>query len=50
MVDGKVVAWSWSANPSLGKALVDVGLYRTGLVLLVGCFILKRREVAQVIV
>lgn len=50
MVDGKVVAWGWSATPSLGKALVDMGVIRTGIVLLLGCIILKRREVAQVIV
>jgi hypothetical protein len=50
MVDGKVVAWGWSTSPSLGKALLDIGVLRTGFVLLIGCFILKRREVAQVIV
>jgi hypothetical protein len=50
LVDGKVVSWSWTIDPSLGRAVVDMGILRTGLVVLAGCFILKRREVAQVIV
>lgn len=49
IVDGKVVAWSFGISPSLSWALVDVGI-RTGLVLLVGCWVLTRREVAQVVV
>ena len=49
LIDGKIVAWNWNIAPSLGRALVDVGL-RSGLVLLTGCWVLKRREVAQVIV
>ncbi len=50
MVDGQLVSWRWTLQPSLGRALLDVGLLRTGLILVAGCFILKRREVAQVIV
>lgn len=50
LIDGRVVAWNWSIEPSLGRAFVDVGVVRTGLVLLAGCWVLKRREVAQVIV
>lgn len=50
LVDGQVVAWNWNIDPSLGRALVYMGVLRTGLVVLAGCFILKRREVAQVIV
>lgn len=49
MVDGRVVAWSLSAAPSLGWALIDVGS-RMVVVLLVGCWILSRREVAEVVV
>jgi hypothetical protein len=50
LVDGKVVAWNWNIDPSLGRALVYMGVLRTGLVVLAGCLILQRREVAQVIV
>ncbi len=49
IVDGRVVAWSFGISPSLGWALVDVGI-RTALILLAGCWILTRREVAQVVV
>ncbi len=50
MVDGRVVSWSWNGSPSLSRSMVYIGLVRTSLVLLIGCLILRRREVAQVVV
>lgn len=49
LVDGKMVAWSLNITPSVGLALLDVGIRMT-LVLLVGCWIFTRREVAEVVV
>mgnify|MGYP000200463974 CR=1 FL=1 len=49
MVDGRVVAWGLRVEPSLGWAAIDIGS-RTAAVLLAGCWILSRREVAQVVV
>lgn len=49
LVDGRVIGWGWVITPSLGVAAVLVGV-RTAVVLGLGCLILSRREVAQVIV
>jgi len=45
IVDGKLVGWDW-----LRSAAIHVGLLRTGAAILLGCVIITRREVAQVVV
>jgi len=45
IVDGRLVSWQ-----ALGSALAHIGVLRTGVVLVLGCYVLTRREVAQVVV
>lgn len=45
LVDGRLVSWRW-----LGQAALWLGGLQTGLAILAGCLIFRRRELGQVVV